>query len=251
MLSRMISRRMPPRFHAILAAAALSCLAPTVVAAPDNRSDLMAGFEGAPIPEGTEVRRFEWVLIVRTFAEFPDALGRAQIAAGKAGGAVLASMRWQGDAQHTDWRLLVRTVDRESIQDVLSAVRHISGVAGASSAALPETPTWAGSPGFLESYQAESGLPELSNAGRVLVRHDVPPVANASELLEMSDIAVGPGLPDLEHLGGFTLNVSEWAQRLKSSSWRNREDKMRNASLNILPPDGSPEAAAVPPSPEK
>lgn len=222
----------------------------TLTAAPANPSDLMAGFEGAPLPDGADVRRFEWVLVVRTSTEFPDAFSRAQIAAGRAGGAVLASTRWNADAQHADWRLLVRTVDRESIQDVLAAVRRTRGVAGASSAALPETPTWAGSPGFLESYQAESGQPAISNAGRVIVRHDVPPVADASELLEMSDIVVGSGLPDLEHLGGFTLNVSEWARRVKESSWRRREDKMRNTPLNILPADGSLETSPASQVPE-
>jgi hypothetical protein len=42
--------------------------------------------------------------------------------------------------------------------------------------------------------------------------------------------------------GGFSLNVSEILAKLKQSAWRKREDRLRNAPLDILP-EGSDSAA--------
>jgi hypothetical protein len=202
---------------------------------------LVLALASAPLAhaEDAAVRRFEWVLMVRTSSEFPDAVARAGIAAGRAGGAVLEDIRMDAAGQYSDYRLLIRTIDRDAIGPILARVRATSGVMGATVAPLPETPTWAGGPGFMESYTVPDDRP-TSNVDRVIMRHDVPPIGDKRELLEVADVVVGPGLPPVESLGGFTLNVSELLQRLKQSSWRRREDGLRQTPIIILPPDGSP-----------
>lgn len=200
---------------------------------------LVLALPSAAPAEDAAVRRFEWVLMIRTSSEYPDALARAGIAAGRAGGAVLQDLRMDAAGRYSDHRMLVRTLDRDAIGPILARVRATAGVMGATVAPLPETPTWAGGPGFMESYTVPDDRP-TSNADRIVMRHDVPPIGDKRELLEVADVVVGPGLPPIESLGGFTLNVSELLQRLKQSSWRKREDGLRRTPIVILPPDGSP-----------
>ena len=78
----------------------------------------------------------------------------------------------------------------------------------------------------------------------MLKRHDVPPIADARELLESAD-AIGADmnqLPETAAVGaGITLNVSEMIARLKQAAWQRRENRLRNGHLPVLPtpPDGS------------
>jgi hypothetical protein len=196
----------------------------------------------SPATEQADVRRWEYVVLVRTTPEVSGALGRAELAAFKAGGAVLADLRTDYTESHSDYRLLVRTRDKETINQVLREVRATRGVAGATVVPLPETATWAGSPSFMSSYLAPSDEPQ-GNAGRVIVRHDVAPVADKRELLEAADsIATSPSLGP-EGAGGFTLNVSELLSRWKESRWRKREDGLRSTPIEILPPEGASEPA--------
>ena len=204
---------------------------------------LAAGRGVAQAAPHSDVRRFEWVVVVRVTSELPDAIGRAELAAGHAGGAVLESLRMDSNGHLADHRLLVRTISHEAIDKVVREIRATPGVMGATASPLPETPTWPGSPGFMESYTG-GDEPHVSNAGRVLVQHDVPPIADKRELLEAADVVAGPGLPELDSLGGFTFNVSEMLRRVKASAWRHREEKLRATPIIILEPDGGTLAAA-------
>jgi len=198
-----------------------------------------------PPSQQGNVRRWEYVVIVRTTPEVSGALGRAELAAAQAGGAVLADLRTDYTLSHSDYRLLVRTSDKDTINQVLRAVRTTPGVAGATVVPLPETATWAGSPSFMESYLAPTDEP-VSNAGRVVMRHDTAPVADKQELLEAADtIATSPSLGP-EGTGGFTLNVSELLSRWKESRWRKREDELRSTPIVILPPDGTKPTTSTP-----
>ena len=180
------------------------------------------------------VRRWEYVILVRTDPSTPDALGRAELAAQAAGGAVLDEIRSAGSASHEDHRLLVRTRDPEIVHRVVRAVRATRGVLGAAAEPLPETPTYPGGPSFFESYRAPEAI-SPGNAGRIVMRHDVPPIADKKELLEMTDVVGSPSTgPD--GAGGLTLNVSEMLKRMKESSWRRREDRLRGTPIQILPP---------------
>jgi hypothetical protein len=236
------SKRGSLRLAALVAATAMAAAAAHATPGPPAAVTLSTD---------ASVRRFEWVLVVRISMELPDSIARAEVVAGRAGGAVLENIRTDTDGTsqypdrfqksgYADYRLLVRTIDRETINGVLRQVRATRGVVGASATALPETPTWEGSPGFMESYTADSDAPQISNAGRVLTRHDVPPVADKRELLEAADVIAAPGIPPLDDLrsGGLTFNFSELLKRLKESSWRKREERLRNTPIVILPPDG-------------
>jgi hypothetical protein len=165
----------------------------------------------------------------------------------KAGGAVLDDLKDTGSASHQDWRLLVRTRDPDTVHAIVNAVRTTRGVLGATAQPLAETPTYPGGPSFLASWTSGTDDGE-SNAGRVVMRHDVPPIADKRELLESTDVASSPSTgPDRD--GGFTLNVSELFARMKEGSWRRREDRLRNTPIQILPPDGSTASAPAAPAP--
>ena len=189
----------------------------------------------APTVPDASVRRWEYVILVRTAPEVPDALGRAELAALRAGGAVLEDLKDVGTGSHQDWRILVRTRDESRVHEIVKAVRATRGVLGATAEPLPETPTYPGGPSFLESWTTGSGSP--GNADRVVMRHDVPPIADKRELLEMTDVASSPSTGP-ERDGGFTLNVSELFARMKEGSWRRREERLRNTPIAILPPAG-------------
>ena len=188
-----------------------------------------------PTVPDASVRRWEYVILVRTSPEVPDALGRAEVAALRAGGAVLEDLRDEATGSHQDWRLLVRTRDERLVHEIVKAVRATRGVLGATAEPLPETPTYPGGPSFFASWTSGEG--SASNADRVVMHHDVPPIADKRELLEMTDVASSPSTGP-ERDGGFTLNVSEMFARMKESSWRRREDRLRNTPIAILPPAG-------------
>ncbi len=189
------------------------------------------------------VRRWEYVILVRVDPAIPGSIGRAEIAAQTAGGAVLEEIRSEGSASHDDYRMLVRTRDPDVVHQVVRAVRATRGVLGAAAQPLPETPTYPGGPGFFESYRAVEDLTP-GNAGRVVMRHDVPPIADKKELLEYTELAGSPSTgPD--GAGGFTLNISELFKRMKEGAWRRREERLRNTPIEILP--SAPEGSATAP----
>jgi hypothetical protein len=233
------------RSRPFLAAILAASVALVARAMPEPTTELES--PGSPEDGDASVRRWEYVVVVRTSDEVPDAFGRAQAAAFRSGGAVLADMRTDWDGHVADWRLLVRTRREDAIHPILREIRSQKGVLGATAVPLPETPTWDGGPGFLSSYMAPTDEPETSNAGRVLVHHDVPPIADKRELLEATDVIAGPDLQTpngmLDAPGGFTLNVSEMMAKMKQASWQKREERLRNGYLPILP--SSPEDAAA------
>lgn len=235
----------------ILLALSAPALAPAASPAPGTltpaEARLESSLDGASTTPGEpadgSVRRWEYVVLLRTAPEVPNALGYAEVAAFKAGGAVLDDLRDVTTASHTDYRLLVRTRDPEAIHQVVRSMTTTRGVLGATATPLPETPTYPGGPSFFESYRAPDDRP-VSNVDRVVVRHDVPPIADKKELLEMSDVLAPPSTgPDGP--GGFTLNVSELFSRMKEGAWRRREDKLRATPIEILPPAPSPDDAAA------
>lgn len=253
MIPGMRARGALPPLHAVVAL--LGIVGITVVASPPvsgaaapgdetGETRLEGGLTAVGPATSVEVRRWEYVILLRTAPEVRDALGRAQLAAFKAGGAVLDDLDMEATASHADYRLLVRTRDPMAVHEVVKAMRATRGVLGASATALPETPTFPGGPSFFESYTSDpSDSP--SNADRVLVRHDVPPVADKRELLEMADVLAPPSTgPD--GAGGLTMNVSELFSRIKEGAWRRREERLRSTPIEILPPAnaGSPAPAA-------
>jgi hypothetical protein len=194
-------------------------------------------------PGEAEVRRWEYVVVVRVSREIASPIGKVETATLRAGGAVLERVRDESGPLHVDHRMLVRTRDPSAIHEVLREVRAVAGVLGASTAQLPETPTYAGGPDFISSYTGDFG----ANPGdpRVVVRHDVPPVLDKRDLLENAPIPAGPTVGNTG-TGGFTLNVSELFARLKESSWRKREQRMKDGYLPILPPErGGADATAA------
>ena len=220
-----------PLLPALLSLASPSLAAP---GSPPDEGRLEGGLTAVESAPSGEVRRWEYVILLRTLPESQDAVGRAQVAALKAGGAVLDDLRMESTASHTDYRLLVRTRDPGTVHRVVNAIRTTRGVLGATATPLPETPTYAGGPSFFESYSSGDGRPP-GNADRVVMHHEVPPITDKKELLEMADVLAPPSTgPD--GTGGFTLNVSELFSRIKEGAWRRREEKLRNTPIEILPP---------------
>lgn len=247
MIPGMFSRVRPVILLAALGAAPLAAAAPGSEGRETRLEGGLTAIEPAPAlserPSAAtvDVRRWEYVILLRTSPEVKDALGRAEVAALAAGGAVLDDLEVERTASHQDHRILVRTRDRDAIHQVVRAMRSSRGVLGATATPLPETPTYPGGPGFFESYSAGIG-DSPGNADRVVVRHDVPPIADKKELLEMSDVLAPPSSgPDGP--GGFTLNVSELFSRMKEGMWRRREERLRNTPIEILPPAPAAEAA--------
>ena len=183
-------------------------------------------------PDEPEVRRWEYIVLVRASQQIRNPIGRAETAALKAGGAVLETSRSEVGPQHADYRMLVRTRDPEMIHDVLREMRRVPGVMGASTVQLPETPTYAGGPEFISSYTGD--LDPSPNDPRVVVRHDVPPFLDKKDLLENAPLPAGP-TTGYAGTGGFTLNVSELFARIKEGNWRKREERMKRGYLPILP----------------
>lgn len=183
-------------------------------------------------PDEAEVRRWEYIVLVRASQEIRDPIGRAETAALKAGGAVLEVSRSEVGPQHADYRMLVRTRDPAMIHDVLREMRRVPGVLGASTVQLPETPTYAGGPEFISSYTGD--LDPNPHDPRVVVRHDVPPFLDKKDLLENAPLPAGP-TTGYAGTGGFTLNVSELFNRIKEGNWRQREERMKRGYLPILP----------------
>lgn len=217
---------MKPTPRGAILAAVAACLAVGVSAAavrddPEPRAE-----------QGLEVRRHEFVVLVRTAHDSPGAPGRAEAAAFRAGGAVLESVRGLVTARFTDHRWLVRTRSAEVLGRVLREIRRERGVLGASAIQLPEIPTGPGSPSFLSAYTAAYDGPESG----VVVRHDVPQVLDRRDLLETSSVPVGPALAPTTGAGGVGLNISELFRRMRARSWARREARMKNAYLPILPP---------------
>jgi hypothetical protein len=183
-------------------------------------------------PAEPEVRRWEYIVLVRASQQIRNPIGRAETAALKAGGAVLETSRSEVGPQHADYRMLVRTRDPLMIHDVLREMRRVPGVLGASTVQLPETPTYAGGPEFISSYTGD--LDPSPNDPRVVVRHDVPPFLDKKDLLENAPLPAGPTTGHAG-TGGFTLNVSELFARIKEGNWRKREERMKRGYLPILP----------------
>lgn len=209
---------------------------------------LPAPVEAAPSPEAevdprieAEVRRWEYVVLLRVASQFGSPLGRAETEALRAGGAVLESVRHEIGPQHSDYRLLVRTRDPRAIDDVLRAMRGVPGVLGASTVQLPETPTYAGGPEFISSYTGD--LDPVPGDPRVVVRHEVPPVLDKRDLLENLPLPAGPTVGNTG-TGGLTLNVSELFHRMKESHWRKREQRMKDAHLPILPSESASDGSS-------
>jgi hypothetical protein len=193
----------------------------------------------------TDVRRWEYVLVVRTSTALPESVGRAEAAALSAGGAVLDRVRSTAAPGFTDWRMLVRTRERNAISGVVGEMRRVPGVMWTTLVPLPETPTLPGGPSFLSAYTA--GLDGGTSTG-IFVHRDVPPVLDKRDLLETVPVPVGPTDQLEGQLGGFSLNVSELLRRWKESWWRRREERMKNGELPILPePDA--QGAAEPSAP--
>lgn len=205
---------------------------------PDERVERVERRSG-----DVEVRRHEYVVVVSTQPGNVHAGGRAEAAAFRAGGAVLERILAPDDPSGSTQRMLVRTRSPARLGDVLKEIRSVPGVVGANAIKLPEIETGLGSPGFLSVYTAE--LEGESNAGRVVVRHDVPRVLDERDLLEVVDVPVSPTIrpSDVGDTGGFTLNVSELFQRLRQGAWARRERRMKEAELPILPPDDEPRDA--------
>jgi hypothetical protein len=180
----------------------------------------------------TELRRHEWVVVFRIASGMPDAVPAAELATLHAGGAVLARVPYEVTERWSEHRMLVRTRTPGALADVLDAVRSTPGVIGATSLKLPEIETGLGSPSFMSAYTA----PELQTTTRdgVLVRHEVPEVLDKRDLLEVVDVPWGPEAGP-SSVGGVGLNISEIFKRLKESSWRRREQRMKDAELPILP----------------
>ena len=225
-----------PRFielRALLAALLLTA-GPSALAAPS-----LDGGDGAAI-EG-EVRRWEYVVLLRVAAIAGDPLGRVETEAMRVGGAVLETVRGEIGPQHSDYRLLIRTREHDAIDGVLRALRSVPGVMGASTVQLPETPTYAGGPEFISSYTGD--LDPVPGNPRVLVRHDVPPVLDKRDLLENLPLPAGPTTGNTG-TGGLTLNVSELFKRMKESNWRKREERMKDAYLPILPSESEDERSS-------
>jgi hypothetical protein len=184
----------------------------------------------------TDVRRWEHVLAVRTSSEFPETIGRVERAAFKAGGAVLEILRSDYTPAFSDYRLLVRTARKEVIGTVMREVGRQVGVVGVAVVQLPETPTVPGGPSFMSSYTADTaGNPSTPG---VLVHHELPPVVDKRDLLDVTDVPMGPGNGVPTGVGGLTLNLSELFKNWKENAWRKREERMKNAHLPILPPEG-------------
>jgi len=201
----------------------------------------LAALAHASVAQEVTTRRFEWVLTVRVKAKVQQSIGSAELAAARNGGAVLAASRIDSGRGYCDYRLLVRSLNAESIGPIISSIRAAQGVIDATAVRLPETATWLGGPSFIESYSAPDEDP-ISNAGRVVKRHALPPVADKRELLEATDVATGSGIPPLESLGGvgsaiLNLNIDEAVHKLRAAKWRRREQKLRNTPIVILPPD--------------
>ena len=237
MIDAMLARSAP-----VLLLLALAGPIPRASAAPGDTTPgdtrLTGGLTAVEPPPTGDVRRWEYVLLIRTAPEAGDALGRAQVAAFRAGGAVLDHLRMEATESHSDYRVLVRTRDQQRVHDVVRAVRATRGVLGATATPLPETPTYAGGPGFFESYSGDDdGRP--SNANRVVMRHDVPPITDKRELLEMSELLTAPPSAGPDGAGGLTLNVSELFSRMKEGMWRRREERLRQTPIEILPPSAA------------
>jgi hypothetical protein len=232
MILAMLARRAClPVLWALVGLASHAMAAPGLP--PGDEGRLEGGLTAVESTPSAGVRRWEYVILLRTVPEAHDALGRAQVAALKAGGAVLDDLRMESTASHSDYRVLVRTRDPDTVHRVVNAMRTTRGVLGATATPLPETPTYAGGPGFFESYSGGDDRP--SNANRIVMHHDVPPIADKKELLEMADVLAPPSAgPD--GAGGLTLNVSELFSRIKEGAWRRREEKLRNTPIEILPP---------------
>jgi len=221
---------MSTRRRAALALAALALVASRTsfaqgaVPGPDPAAQ-------APEPE-PELRRHEWVVQFRASAQIPEAASDAEVAALKAGGAVLERLRVDANQAWTEHRMLVRTRTPEALDAVLAAVRATPGVVAAASAKLPDIETNIGSPSFMSVYTA----PDLQESDRsgVVVKREIPEILDKRDLLEVVDVPWGPEAGPTTP-GGLTLNVSELFKRMKESAWRRREQRMKQAELPILP----------------
>lgn len=220
----------------------LSLLAALVLASPARSRLTGAGAGSTPPVDDAQIRRWEYVVLVRTSTERGPVIGHAETAALRAGAAVLDRVRMELGKSHADHRLLVRTRAPGTINAVLDGIRGVRGVLGASAVQLPETPTYAGGPDFMSSYTAALAV---DDDPRVVVRHDLPPVLDKRDLLEQAPIPAGPGVGP-EPLGGFTLNVSELYKRLRSAAWQRRERRLKEGYLPILPKDDEAPSADAP-----
>lgn len=200
--------------------------------------------EDAVGPEAP-VRRWEYVVLVRTSRDFADAATRAEQAAIEAGAAVLDSFRDSSEGPTSDYRYLLRTREEVAIGTVLARMRRQPGVLGAATVQLPETPTFPGGPSFLTAYTTDEGRDGSSG---VIVHRDIPPVLDKRDLLEVVPVPTGPEI-DTAGTGGFSLNLSKMMSALKAWSWRKREQKMKDAELPILPEDEDGSAAPSNPTP--
>ena len=205
----------------------------SVETAPAARVTLADDVSAPP----ARVRRWEYVVVVRTSSDQPDAIGRAEEAAFLAGAAVLDRVRTDFAPRSQDHRLLVRLRDKDKLGTVLRAMQAQQGVLGATAVPLPETPTVAGGPSFMLAYTSE--LSEGTAEPGIFVHHEVPPILDKRDLLETYSVPVGPAAgPSPQVAGGVGLNVSAMIKRLKETSWFRREQRMKRAYLPILPPSG-------------
>ena len=99
-----------------------------------------------------ELRRHEWIVVLRARNDVPASVPAAEVAALRAGGAVLERIRFDATEAWTEHRMLLRTRSAETLGRVLEAVRATPGILGASVRKLPDVATGLGSPTFMSVY---------------------------------------------------------------------------------------------------